>query len=62
MPSLGFNEAIVILLIDIVRYGIPVAVAVWIIVTLKRIHSGQTITRNRLNEIEHAIRQGRDRL
>jgi hypothetical protein len=61
MPSLGITEFLVILVVMLIVYGIPVAAVVWIIITLNRIHSGQKIIRNRLDEIEHAIHQSRDR-
>ena len=44
----------------IIAYAIPIAVAVWIMITLYRIHSGQKVIQNRLEAIEHALRQSRN--
>ena len=60
MPSFGMTEVIV-MLAGLSIYAIPIAVAVWIIIILNRIHSGQKIIQNRLDEIERTVRQGRDR-
>jgi len=59
MPTLGITEVLLMPLF-IGFYAIPIAVATWIIITLNRIHSGQKIIRNRLEEIERAMLRGRD--
>jgi hypothetical protein len=52
MPNfgIGFSELIIILLIGLIRFGIPIAFAIGVIIALKRIF-------NRLNAIEQRISQ-----
>jgi len=54
MPTFGMTE-LIIMIIAIVLYGIPIVAGIWAIVTFHRIHSGQKLIQNRLNEIESAI-------
>lgn len=56
MPGAGITEMTVIIVIAVTLWGIPVAAGIWAIITLQRIHSGQKIIRNRLDEIERDIR------
>jgi hypothetical protein len=51
MPHLGFAELILILIIGLIKFGIPIAFAVGVIIVLKRIL-------NRLSAIEQRISQG----
>lgn len=57
MQSLGITEVIV-MFVMLSLYAIPIAVAVWVVITLNRIHSGQKDIQNRLEEIAHVLRQG----
>ena len=50
MPHLGFSELFIVLLIGLIRFGIPIAFAVGVIIALKRIFS-------RINAIEQRISQ-----
>jgi len=55
MPTLGFTELVVILVIAIF-YLVPIAAGIWAVITLYRVHTGQKSIQNRLEEIERFIR------
>ena len=40
MGHIGFNELMVISVIALVKFGIPVAFAIWVIIAIKRIVDG----------------------
>ena len=52
MHQIGIGEALWLALVALVRFGIPIAFAVWVFITLKRIRSNQETVLNRLDAIE----------
>ena len=54
--TMGFTEILAVSLLGLVRYGIPIAVAVWIILTLRRIRSEHEMIRSRLESIERLLK------
>jgi hypothetical protein len=55
MGHISFSEITVISLIAVVRFGIPIAAAIWAIKALINIRSGQDVIQSRLEAIERAI-------
>ena len=56
--TMGFTEILAISLLGFIRYGIPIAVAVWIILTLRRIRSDHVMIQGRLEAIEQLLKGG----
>jgi hypothetical protein len=56
--SLGTPELMVILVIGLF-YGVPIMVAVWAVITLRKIRSGQEAIGVRLEMIERLLQGGR---
>ena len=55
MTHIGFEESAVILFIAVVKYAIPIAFAVWLFYSLKRIRSDQEVSRTKLEAIERLL-------
>ena len=55
MGHIGFNELIVILVIALIKFGIPIAFAVWIIIAIKRIVDAIKRVSSRLDDIEKCL-------
>lgn len=56
MPQMEFTEILVLSITAIIRVGIPVAVAVWIIQCLRRIRSENEAIKSKLESIEQQLR------
>lgn len=56
MPRIGLAEFLMLLVL-MATWVIPVAIAVWAVVTLQRIRSGQDAIRSRLDTIENLIQR-----
>ena len=56
--SLGMPELIVLLIIGLF-YGLPIAGAIWAIITLQRIRTEQQAMGSRLETIERLLQSGR---
>lgn len=54
--SIGAPELVVILVIGLI-YVVPIAAAVWVIVTLHRIRAGQQAMDTRLEAIERSLQR-----
>jgi hypothetical protein len=54
--SIGAPELIVILVIGLI-YVVPIAAAVWVIVTLHRLRAGQQAMDTRLEAIERSLQR-----
>ncbi len=50
--QLGISERLVIVSLFLVRFGIPIAFAIWVIVAIKRIIDGINRLSSRLDAIE----------
>ena len=57
MPHFGTPEILIIALVALLKYAIPIAFAIWVIVSLKRIHSRQEVAQGRLDAIERRLSQ-----
>jgi hypothetical protein len=57
MPHFGISEILIITLVALIKYAIPIAFAIWVIVSLKRIRSGQEVAQGRLDAIEKRLSQ-----
>ena len=55
MTQIGFGEFLVILLIVLVFYGIPISLAAFVIIALKRIRSDHELFRKKLDAIERLL-------
>jgi hypothetical protein len=55
MPGMTFGEIVVVMITAVVRIGIPVAVAVWVIQTLRRIRSDNDAMKAKLEAIEKML-------
>ena len=55
MFRIGFHEGLIILLIGIIKFGIPLAFAVWIIITLRQIRADAVRIKVKLEEIERRL-------
>jgi hypothetical protein len=55
MLQIGLGEACVIALMAVIRYGIPIAFAVWIFCSLRCIRADQAALLNRLEAIERLL-------
>jgi hypothetical protein len=55
MGHIGFNEIIVISVIALLKFGIPIAFAVWIIIAIKRIVDAIKRVSSRLDVIEKML-------
>jgi regulator of protease activity HflC (stomatin/prohibitin superfamily) len=55
MPHMGVGEFAVIALLAVVRYGIPIAFAVWIFRSLRCIRADQAALITRLETIERLM-------
>lgn len=53
--GIGFGEFLIVSFMALIKYGIPIAFAIWIILTLRRIRSDHEIFRNKLDEIERVL-------
>jgi len=60
MPHLGASEISIIVLIALLKYAIPIAFAIWVIVSFKRIRSRQEAAQGRLDAIEKRLSQNGD--
>ena len=58
MASIGIGEGLLLVLISIVTYVIPIAVVIWIVVTLKQVRADQAWIRGKLESIEQLLRKG----
>jgi hypothetical protein len=56
MLGLGVPELIIILVLGLV-YLIPIVAAIWALVTLQRIRSGQEVIRLRLEMLERTLQR-----
>jgi len=56
MVGLGVPELIIILVLGLI-YLIPIAAAIWALVTLQRIRSGQEVLRLRLELLERTLQR-----
>ena len=56
MAGLGLPELIIILVLGLI-YLIPIAAAIWALVTLQRIRSGQEVIRLRLEMLERTLQR-----
>jgi hypothetical protein len=56
MAGLGLPELIIILVLGLV-YLIPIGAAIWALVTLQRIRSGQEVIRLRLEMLERTLQR-----
>jgi len=59
MPNINLFELLVVLITVLMLYGIPIATAIWILVTLNRIRKNQEVIQNRLDSIEQALHKDR---
>ena len=57
MGGMGVSEFFVVLLAAIVRIGIPLAVAVWMILTLRRIRADNEAIKSKLEAIEQQLQR-----
>jgi type IV secretory pathway TrbD component len=56
MPfGLGFGEATVVIAFVLAMWALPLGLAIWALVTLARIRSGQQEILTRLKSIEHHV-------
>jgi len=55
MFRMGFHEGLIVLLIGIIRFGIPLALAVWIIITLRQVRADAVQIKIKLEEIERRL-------
>jgi hypothetical protein len=58
MPPMGVGEFAVITLLAAVRYGIPIAFAVWVFRSLRSIRADQETLLKKLETIEHLLNKG----
>ncbi len=52
MSHMGIGELLIILLVALIKFGIPIAFAIWVIVAIKRIIDGIKRLSSRLDVIE----------
>jgi len=52
MQQIGIAEALWLVLIALIKFGIPIIFAIWVIRILRRISSSQTAIQNKLDAIE----------
>ncbi len=57
MGRMGVSEFFVVLLAAIVRIGIPLAIAVWMISTLRRIRADNEAIKGKLEAIEQQLKR-----
>jgi hypothetical protein len=55
MGHIGFSEILIFCFIAVIKWGIPIAVAIWAIKALINIRLGQEVIKSRLEAIERAI-------
>ena len=55
MPHLGSGELLTIIFIGFIKFAVPIAFAIWVIIALKRIRSNQEAVQNRLDAIERDL-------
>jgi len=58
MPGMSFVELLVVLITAIIKVGIPIAVAVWIIQALRRIRADNEAIKSKLEAIEQQLQRG----
>lgn len=54
MATIGIAELVILLVIAIV-YAVPIAIAVWAVLSIKRMRSDHEVFRNRLDTIERLL-------
>lgn len=56
---IGIGELLVILLIALIKFGIPLAFAIWVIIAIKRIGDGIKRISSRLDEVERKLSESK---
>ncbi len=55
MLGMSFKEGLIVLLIGLIRFGIPLIFALWIIVTLRQVRADAAKIQAKLEEIERRL-------
>jgi hypothetical protein len=58
MSGMGLSEFLVVLIAAIIKVGIPIAVALWIIQALRRIRADNEAIKSKLEAIERQLQRG----
>ncbi len=58
MPGVTFSEILVLSFMAILKFGIPIAVAVWVIQTLRRLRADNEAIKSKLEAIEQQLQRG----
>jgi len=56
MPRMDLTEILIIIFLWLIRYGIPIAAVIWVILALRRIRSDHEMIRSRLEAIEQLLK------
>ena len=61
MSGMGLSEFLVVLVVAIIKVGIPIAAAIWIIQALRRIRADNEAIKSKLDAIEQQLQRGSQR-
>ena len=53
---MDLTEILIIIFLWLIRYGIPIAAVIWVILALRRIRSDHEMIRSRLEAIEQLLK------